>query len=99
MPINHERQPPGDLAIRTKDGAYIVVHFTQDITQELCQKRETYSYVFERYQGLTRMLLGSSTVLLMTSVLLFSNCGWIMQTAIAATYIILNLAYWATSAH
>jgi hypothetical protein len=88
---------PGDAVIVTKNWAFVVVHCTVEVARQLYFGRETYQYVFEAHSTSTKMLLSSRTVLLMASVLLFSNCGWIMQMAIAATYIVLNLSYWAVS--
>ncbi|RAK88356.1 hypothetical protein BO79DRAFT_228901 [Aspergillus costaricaensis CBS 115574] len=65
----------GDLVIRTRNGAVIVVHCTEDIAQELYLNPEHYKYTLEPDQTLFKFLMGASTVLLMISVLLLSNCG------------------------
>ncbi|PYH34413.1 uncharacterized protein BO87DRAFT_435601 [Aspergillus neoniger CBS 115656] len=85
------------LVIRTRNGAVIVVQCTEDIAQELYLNPEHYKYTLKPDQTLFKFLMVASTVLLMISVLLLSNCGWTMQTAIAVTYILLNFFYWAIS--
>ncbi|PYH73338.1 uncharacterized protein BO88DRAFT_467733 [Aspergillus vadensis CBS 113365] len=83
------------LVIRTRNGAVIVVQCTEDIAEELYLEQERYRYTLQPDATLFKVLMGASTILLMVSVLLFSNCGWTMQTAVAVTYILLNLCYWA----
>ncbi|RHZ54422.1 hypothetical protein CDV55_100871 [Aspergillus turcosus] len=85
--------PRGDIVIATRNGAFVVVRCDEEITRELYGGTETCRYAF----GDTwhRVLLGTSTVLLMGSVILFNNCGWTMQAAIGLAYIILNILYWA----
>ncbi|PYI07938.1 hypothetical protein BO78DRAFT_82198 [Aspergillus sclerotiicarbonarius CBS 121057] len=84
---------PGDIVMKTRHGAFVVVKCSEDITRELYGGAESCHYVF---QGRChQVLLACSTVLLMASIILFSNCGWTMQIAIGAAYIILNILYWA----
>ncbi|EAW07122.1 uncharacterized protein ACLA_018260 [Aspergillus clavatus NRRL 1] len=87
------RVPRGDIVISTRNGAFVVVKCSEEITRELYGGTEKCRYVFG--ETWHRILLGTSTVLLMASVLLFSNCGWTMQAAIGIAYIILNILYWA----
>lgn len=85
----------GDLVIKARNGAFIIVECTNDLAQQLYLNQEHYTYTLQPDDTRFKVLMGSSTILLMVSVLLFSNCGWTMQTAIAVTYILLNLCYWA----
>ncbi|PLB40419.1 MGMT family protein [Aspergillus candidus] len=85
--------PPGDIVISTRNRAMVVVHCTEEITRELYSGTENCRYRLSDRPH--RALLGTSTVLLMASVVLFSNCGWTMQTAIGVSYMILNILYWA----
>ncbi|PWY70640.1 hypothetical protein BO83DRAFT_340190 [Aspergillus eucalypticola CBS 122712] len=91
----HTNDSKGDLVINTRNGAFIVVQCTVDIARELYLEQERYRYTLRPDATLFKVLMGASTILLMVSVLLSSNCGWTMQTAIAVTYILLNLCYWA----
>ena len=85
--------PDGDLVLRTRDGAFVVVHCDDKITRELYTCTDCCRY---RVDGrLLHCCLGLSTVLLMASIIFFSNCGWTMQTAIGIAYIIINIVYWA----
>ncbi|KAL5357778.1 hypothetical protein BJX96DRAFT_182319 [Aspergillus floccosus] len=65
----------------------------EEITRELYGGMEVCQYVYtgRRHQ----LLLASSTVLLMASIIFFSNCGRTMQIAVGVAYIILNILYWA----
>lgn len=89
----NSRVPAGDLVLRTRDGAFVVVHCDEKITRELYTCTDCC-----RYNVTGRLLhgcLGLSTVLLMAAIIFFSNCGWTMQTAIGIAYIIINIIYWA----
>ncbi|RAL01861.1 uncharacterized protein BO80DRAFT_492875 [Aspergillus ibericus CBS 121593] len=86
---------PGDIVMKTRHGAFVVVKCTEEITRELYGGAESCHYVFQGRSH--QVLLACSTVLLMASIILFSNCGWTMQIAIGVAYIILNILYWATA--
>ncbi|KAI9934547.1 hypothetical protein ASPWEDRAFT_43967 [Aspergillus wentii DTO 134E9] len=84
--------PRGDMIIKTSAGAFILVRGEEDVIRELygnvgdCK----YQYSGKRHH----LLLAASTILLMASIIIFSNCGWVMQIAIGVAYIILNMLYW-----
>ncbi|PWY87516.1 hypothetical protein BO70DRAFT_195942 [Aspergillus heteromorphus CBS 117.55] len=91
-PTNNE-VAPGNIVMKTRNGAFVVVECSEEIARELYGGTETCKYVF---QGRAHQsLLACSTVLLMASIILFSNCGWTMQIAVGVAYIILNILYWA----
>ncbi|PWY86508.1 hypothetical protein BO94DRAFT_556971 [Aspergillus sclerotioniger CBS 115572] len=83
----------GDIVMKTRHGAFVVVKCAEEITRELYGGAESCRYVFQGRAH--QVLLACSTVLLMASIILFSNCGWTMQIAVGAAYIILNILYWA----
>jgi hypothetical protein len=85
--------PPGDMIIRTREGAFVLVRCTEEVARELYSGTEECKYHVSdrRYPAL--MALG--TVMLMLSVVLLGNCTWNMQIFIAASYIVLNGLYWA----
>lgn len=89
----NSRVPDGDLVLRTRDGAFVVVHCDEKITRELYTCTDCCWYNVDG--RLLHSCLGLSTVLLMASIIFFSNCGWTMQTAIGIAYIIINIVYWA----
>ncbi|KAL4896901.1 hypothetical protein BDV59DRAFT_169324 [Aspergillus ambiguus] len=84
--------PLGDVVIKTRGGAFVVVHCKEEITRELYLGMDVCEYVYEgtRHQ----LLLASSTILLMGAIIFFSNCGRTMQIAVGVAYIILNILYW-----
>ncbi|KAJ5084494.1 hypothetical protein NUU61_009073 [Penicillium alfredii] len=88
-------QEPGDVIIRTLDGAIVCVTCTEAVAQELYFSTPFCDYV---YQGVKhKSLLLISTVCLMASIIFFSNCTWKIQIAVGLAYIVLNLAYFVLS--
>lgn len=83
----------GDIVMKTRNGAFIVVECPEEITRELYGGAESCRYVFKTRGH--QALLACSTVLLMAAIILFSNCGWTMQIAVGVAYIILNILYFA----
>ena len=92
---SRSKVPPGDIIIRTREGAFLLVKCKEDVARELYVGTEEciYHVGIQRY----RILVGLGTFLLMVSVVLLGNCGFAMQAAIGASYIILNGAFWAAS--
>jgi hypothetical protein len=84
--------PDGDIVIRTREGAFIVVHCSEEIARELYIGAEEAKYRVG--DKLFKLLVGVGTVALMVAVVLLGNCTWTMQAAIGATYVLLNSAYW-----
>ncbi|PWY92247.1 hypothetical protein BO70DRAFT_383869 [Aspergillus heteromorphus CBS 117.55] len=84
--------PSGDVIIRTRAGAFILVYGDQNVIRELYEGMEDCEYMYKGKKH--HRLLGTSTVLLMASIILLSNCGSVMQIAIGVAYIILNILYW-----
>ncbi|RAH66322.1 uncharacterized protein BO66DRAFT_474271 [Aspergillus aculeatinus CBS 121060] len=85
--------PPADVALVTRAGAFVIVHCAdEDVCRELYTGMDDCQYRFSGFRH--RMLLASSTLLLMAAVILFSNCGWKMQIAVGSAYVILNVLYW-----
>lgn len=83
----------GDVVIKTRPGAFLVVECTEEVSRELYTGTEMCDYV---YNGrLHQCLLGASTIFLMAAIIFFSNCSWKIQIAVGLAYIILNFAYWA----
>lgn len=86
--------PGGDVVIKTRGGAFVVVHCVEEITRELYTAKDTCDYVVTN-EEFWALLKGTSTILLMVAVVLLGNCGWVMQAATGVAYIILNAIYWA----
>ena len=87
--------PPGDVAIRTREGAFLVVKCNEVVARELYVGTEECNYRVETWQY--RILVGFGTLLLMVSVVLLGNCDFTMQAAIGASYMVLNGLFWAAS--
>ncbi|KAF7957703.1 hypothetical protein EAE96_003273 [Botrytis aclada] len=92
---NKTEVPLGDVVIRTREGAFIVVKCKEDVARELYNGTEECQY----YVGTDpyRVLVGIGTCLLMVSVVLLGNCDFQMQVSIGASYIVLNGAYWGVA--
>jgi hypothetical protein len=84
--------PPGDVIIRTREGAFVLIRCTEDVARELYSGTEECEYyVTERVY---RLLMAVGTVLLMISIVLLGNCTWNAQVFIGGAYIVLNGLYW-----
>lgn len=84
--------PKGDVVIRTREGAFILIECTEEVARELYAGTEECNYRVgpKTYQ----ILMGIGTFLLMVSVILLGNCKWITQVMIGASYVLLNGLYW-----
>ncbi|KAK8069023.1 hypothetical protein PG994_005639 [Apiospora phragmitis] len=84
--------PKGDVVIRTREGAFILIECTEEVARELYAGTEECNYRVgpKTYQ----VLMGIGTFLLMVSVILLGNCKWVTQVMIGASYVVLNGLYW-----
>jgi hypothetical protein len=87
--------PPGDIVIRTRNGAFVVVHCTEEVARELYVGAEDCDYVLGT--RLAQVLVGMGTILLMVGVVMVGNCTFEMQLALGASYIALNGLYWVAA--
>ncbi|KAJ4160324.1 hypothetical protein NW754_003449 [Fusarium falciforme] len=84
--------PRGDVMIRTREGAFILIKCTEEVARELYSGTEECHYhVGDRSY---RLLMALGTTLLMLSVVLLGNCTWNSQIFIGGSYIVLNGLYW-----
>ncbi|EAA28428.1 hypothetical protein GE21DRAFT_9263 [Neurospora crassa] len=83
--------PPGDVVIRTREGAFLVVKCTEEVARELYQGTEECRYVSTKFH---RLFMGIAMVLLMVAVVLLGNCRWSSQALIGGAYVLLNSIYW-----
>ena len=93
--ISRSKVPPGDVMIRTREGAFLLVKCDEDVARELYTGTEECHYYVKTKAY--RFLVALGTFLLMISVVLLGNCDFTMQAAIGVSYIVLNGAYWAAS--
>lgn len=87
--------PEGDIVIRTREGAFVIIQCTEEIARELYIGPEECNYLVN--DQWFKVLIGVGTLLVILSVLFLGNCSWTMQAVIAVIYIILNALYWAAS--
>ncbi|KAI1777502.1 hypothetical protein F4818DRAFT_410628 [Hypoxylon cercidicola] len=85
--------PRGDVIIRTREGAFLLIKCTEEVARELYSGTEECEYHVSGQAY--RALMGLGTCLLMVSVILLGNCKWNSQIFIGASYITLNGLYWA----
>ncbi|KAK6956934.1 hypothetical protein Daesc_002216 [Daldinia eschscholtzii] len=84
--------PAGDVIIRTREGAFLLIKCTEEVARELYSGTEECEY---HVSGRAyRVLMGLGTCLLMVSVILLGNCKWWSQVFIGVSYIVLNGLYW-----
>lgn len=81
----------GDLVLKTREGAFIVVHCTDQVARLLYKSPLACDYV----AGGTafQILISVGTLLLMVGIVVMSNCSWTMQVALGASYLALNAIY------
>ncbi|KAJ8122821.1 hypothetical protein ONZ43_g1080 [Nemania bipapillata] len=84
--------PEGDVIIRTREGAFLLVKCTEEVARELYSGTEECEYHVSGQAY--RVLMGLGTFLIMVSVILLGNCKWYSQIFIGASYIVLNGIYW-----
>ncbi|OBT60490.1 hypothetical protein VE03_10080 [Pseudogymnoascus sp. 23342-1-I1] len=83
--------PAGDVVIRTRVGAFLIIQCNEDVSREL------YFGTDDIFQAITTgfsSCIGCGTVIFMVAVLLMGNASWTMQAALAVTYLLLNAVYW-----
>ncbi|KFZ13744.1 hypothetical protein V501_03545 [Pseudogymnoascus sp. VKM F-4519 (FW-2642)] len=94
LPLRRTRSskvPAGDVAIRTRQGAFLIIQCNENVAREL------YSSPDEVFQLITTGFspcIGCGTVIFMVAVILMGNSTWTMQAALAVTYLLLNAVYW-----
>lgn len=92
---NKNKVPDGDMVVRTREGAFILIKCTEDVARELYTGTEECQYVCTDIYH--RAFMGLGMVLLMVAIVLLGNCGWNSQVFIGASYVVLNGLYWAMS--
>ena len=83
--------PPGDVIIRTRVGAFLLIQCDEDVARELYFGTDD---VFQLVTTGFGSFIGCGTVIFMVAVILMGNSTWIMQAALAVTYLFLNAVYW-----
>lgn len=87
--------PEGDIVIRTRKGAFVIIQCSEEIARELYIGPEECNYFVD--DQWFKILIGVGMLLVILSVLFLGNSSWTMQAVIAVIYIILNALYWVAS--
>lgn len=85
--------PAGDVVIRTRSGAFIVVHCNEAVSRSLYTGTEDCIYSCDQ-RSLKILRLGS-TYLFLASLVLLSNCKWQTQLAFGCAWILSAVMSWA----
>ena len=88
--------PRADVVISYPNGAFLIVQCDESIARELYWAPEKCDYMVPENAYLLISLVG--TLLLMFGVIALGNATFELQLAVAASYIILNAAYWIVAA-
>ena len=93
MRAHTNQVPAGDVVIRTREGAFVLVRCTEEVARELYSGTEECKY----YVGeqMYKALMGLGTVVLMVAVVLLGNTNFALQVAVSVSYVTLNGLYWA----
>ncbi|KAK0611755.1 hypothetical protein B0T14DRAFT_571619 [Immersiella caudata] len=83
---------PGDVIIRSRESAVLLIKCKEEIARELYAGLEECHYVSTGAKYRIFMTLGA--ILMMPSVILLGNCTFRMQLLVGAFYLFLNVAYW-----
>ncbi|PNS20935.1 hypothetical protein CAC42_2866 [Sphaceloma murrayae] len=84
--------PKGDVVLKLRDAAFVVVHCDENITREIYIGSDSVKYYFG--SKASKAVTGLGTLFLMVGVILLGNCTWTMQAAIASAFLVLNGTYW-----
>ncbi|KAK4997675.1 hypothetical protein LTR66_002938 [Elasticomyces elasticus] len=88
--------PDGDVAIRARNGAFVVVHCREDVSRALYFAPNDCHFALSSWWA--RAIGGIAGGLTLTvSIILFGNSSWVMQAALAVSYAFLNVVYWSAS--
>lgn len=88
-----DTSPPGDMIIRTREGAFLLIKCSESVARELYTGAEECEYIASDRRYRILMVLGA--ILIMPAVILFGNCTFNMQALVGAAYMILNVIYWS----
>lgn len=88
--------PPGDVVIKYPQGAFLIVKCHEDVARELYWAPEACIYnVGVKTYRLTSLF---GTLMLMFGVIFLASSTQTLQLCFAASYLVLNAAYWTVAA-
>ncbi|KAL8969116.1 MAG: hypothetical protein Q9183_002149 [Haloplaca sp. 2 TL-2023] len=88
--------PPADVVICYPNGAFLIIKCTEEIARELYWHPDECIYWVN--DSIYRLISLLGTLILMFGVICLGNATLDLQLGFAASYIILNAAYWAVAA-
>ena len=88
--------PRADVVISYPNGSFLIVQCDESIARELYWAPEKCDYMVNEKTYLLISLVG--TMILMFGVIALANATIPLQIAVAAAYIVLNVAYWSVAA-
>lgn len=89
--------PKGDVVIRYPKGNFLIVECTEEVARELYFAPETIEY-FISHPPIYRLISLMGTMMMMFGVIALANAQIQLQLAFAASYILINAAYWIVAA-
>lgn len=90
------RVPPSDVVIKYPNGAFLVIKCNEDVARALYWQPEECKYL--RTTRTYRLISLLGTLILMFGVIFLGNARINSQLGFAASYIVLNAAYWIVAA-
>ena len=90
------RVPKDKIVIKYPHGAFLIVKCDENIARELYWHPEECNYVFG--DTVYRLISLVGTLMLMFGVICLGNSTLFLQVGFAASYMILNVAYWVVAA-
>jgi hypothetical protein len=92
----NRRVPKDNIVIKYPHGAFLIVKCDENIARELYWHPEECNYVFG--DTVYRLISLVGTLMLMFGVICLGNSTLFLQIGFAASYMILNVAYWVVAA-
>jgi hypothetical protein len=89
--------PNGDVVIRYPRGNFLIVQCNEEVARELYFAPEAIDYLVRNSHGY-RLISLVGTMMIMFGVITLANAQIQLQMAFAASYILLNAAYWIVAA-
>ncbi|KAK5148932.1 hypothetical protein LTR04_000303 [Oleoguttula sp. CCFEE 6159] len=89
--------PPGDVVIRYPKGNFLVIKCTEETSRELYFAPEEIEYQITRPE-IYRLISLLGTLMLMFGVICLGSATLPLQICFAASYMLLNAAYWIVAA-
>lgn len=83
--------PRGEVVIRTREGAFLIIKCDIDVSQQLYFGTDD---IFQLVTTGFSPCIGCGTVIFMVAVIMMGNSTWTTQAALAVTYQLLNAVYW-----